>query len=90
MVRLVRGGRELCVADEQVPSYVDDGWCVIDNRGNKIEYRKPISYDEAIRKIAELNAYINSLQENLDLSNQQIRKLESENKKLKRELKKEA
>lgn len=89
MVRIKNGCRELTVSDNIVDSYLNAGWQVINDRGDVIEYEKPMSYDAAVKRVAQLEAYMKGLRESLDASAAKIKALEAENRKLRRAAKKE-
>lgn len=83
MARIKRGGRELVVADSSVTEYLNQGYSVIDEKGNEIVQGKAIDYASAMRRIAELEAHDSALGKSLVSANERIKKLSAENKKLK-------
>lgn len=81
MTRLKRDNRELVVRDEQVAAYLEQGYAVIDNRGNVIAEGKAMDYGAALRRIAELEARNRDLTEALSSANSRIAELAAAQKK---------
>lgn len=46
MTRIKRGGRELLVPDESVAEYLQDGYSVIDDKGNVLTHTQSRTYSE--------------------------------------------
>lgn len=84
MVLMKQGSRELRVREDEVQKYINLGYKVINNRGEEIEFKKPLSYDEAIKRIKELEGYNKALKESLDVANRRINELEAKPKKVKK------
>lgn len=89
MARVKRGGRELVIADSNVTEYLNQGYSVIDDKGNEIKHGKAMDYMSAMKRIAELEAHDAALGKSLTAANNEIAKLRAENKKLREKLKTE-
>lgn len=76
MVIIKNGSREKKVSENEVDLYLRQGWKVINQKGEEIEYVKPITYDQAIKKIGELEAYIEQLKASLTEAGAKIKALE--------------
>ncbi len=81
MTRLKRNNREIVVRDEQVAAYLEQGYAVIDNRGNVIAEGKAMDYGAALQRIAELEARIRTLEASLDQAVARNKELEAAPKK---------
>jgi hypothetical protein len=77
MARIKKGGRELTVPDEAVPAYLAEGWQCIDDKGNVIEFRGKMTYEQAVAHIAVLERNVAVLKEQLATANARIAELES-------------
>lgn len=84
MVRIKMGCREMQVREDKVERYLKEGYKVINDRGEEIEFHKPMSYDDAVKRIRELEAYNKGLQDSINDAGDQIKKLKAEIKKLKK------
>lgn len=78
MTRLLRGNREIVVRDEDVATYLNEGYAVIDNRGNVITEPKAMDYPAAMKKIEELEAYKAALSKSIEAANDRIKELEDD------------
>lgn len=78
MTRLLRGNREIVVRDEDVAAYLNEGYAVIDNRGNVITEPKAMDYPAAMKKIEELEAYKVALSKSIEAANNRIKELEDD------------
>ena len=86
MARIKRGGRELVVADSDVAGYLEQGYSVIDDKGNAISRAKAVTYEQAIAENAELKDKAKQAVTALEASNTRITELEGQVKALKKDL----
>lgn len=75
MTRLKRNNREIVVRDEMVAAYLEQGYAVIDDRGNVIAEGKAMDYASALQRIAELDARNKSLAAALEAANTKVMEL---------------
>lgn len=78
MTRIKKGGRELTVSDSVVAEYLNEGYSVIDDKGNEISRSEALTYDEAMNKLNGLQGDLKASQEALAEANRKIAALESE------------
>lgn len=62
MTRLLRGGREVCVDDALVTEYLEQGYSVIDNKGNVIDFKHAPTYEQLIRENNALQMRVKQLE----------------------------
>lgn len=84
MVRIKSGCKELNVSEDIVEKYLRDGWKVVGAHGEEIVYTKPMTYEQAVNRIKELENYQNGLRNTLNEAAMKIKTLEAENQRLKK------
>ena len=83
MTRMKRGGREIVIDDAVVTEYLNQGYSVIDEKGNEVTRGKALDYASAMRELAEVRAHDAALAISLSEANEKIKRLNAEIKKLK-------
>ncbi len=90
MTRIKRGGRELLVPDESVAEYLQDGYSVIDDKGNVLTHTQSRTYSElkaennALKtKVKGLEAEFERLKADYAVKEEQIAALKAELETLK-------
>ena len=81
MTRVKLGGRELTIPDDRVAEYLEQGYSVIDAKGNTLQTGKILTYEQAITENNKLTAQNKRLKVAYD-------SLTAENEKLKASLEK--
>lgn len=89
MTKVRRGGRELTVKDTDVSMFLEQGYDVIDDRGNVIEHAGPMDYKTSMKRIAELEARNADLVERLNEATADLAKVRKELKALQKKNSKE-
>lgn len=84
MVHMKRGDRKITVMENAVDSYRKQGYRIIDQRGRDAEPKEPITYEEAMKRIAEQDAYMTALRKTLAEKEGQIAALEYQIKQMQR------
>jgi len=85
MTKVKLGGRELTIPDDRVAEYLEQGYSVIDARGNTLQVGKILTYEQALtenNKLAAQNKRLKAAHDSLVIENQRlnddIEKLKSE------------
>lgn len=86
MTRIKRGGRELLVNDAEVAEYLEQGYSVIDNKGNVITHGQAVTYEQAIAQAQALRQREKALTDSLKEANRKIVALETYNAMMQKEI----
>ena len=82
MVRIKRGGRELTVADADLTGYLEQGYSVIDAKGNELTRAKAVTYEQAVAENADLRKKAKEYAAAMQAAHTRIGELEAENARL--------
>lgn len=86
MMRIKRGGRELLVNDSEVAEYLNQGYSVIDDKGNVITQGQAMTYEQALAEARGLRQREKALTASLAEANRKIVALETYNAVMKKEI----
>lgn len=86
MIRVIRDGRELVIAEADLAGYLEEGYSAIDAQGNVLSKAKAKSYEQAMIDNKQLLAQLRQAVAEKDAANKTIMKQAEEIKKLKSEL----
>lgn len=87
MIRVIRDGRELVVAEAEVTGYLEEGYSVIDAQGNVLSKAKAKTYEQAMADNKQLLAQFRQAVAEKDAANKALMAKTEEIKKLKGEIK---
>jgi len=76
MTRVKLGGRELTIPDDRVAEYLEQGYSVIDSRGNTLQTGKILTYEQAItenNKLTAQNKRLKAAYDNLVAENEKLK-----------------
>jgi len=86
MIRVIRDGRELVIAEADLAEYLEAGYSAIDAQGNVLSKAKSKTYEQAMIENKQLLARFRQAVAEKDAANMTIMKQAEEIKKLKSEL----
>ena len=61
MPRIIKGGRELVVSDSDVTAYLNQGYAVIDEKGNVLSKAKAVTFQEVMAENTVLRKRVKDL-----------------------------
>ncbi len=78
MTRMKKGGRELVVSDSDVAAYLNEGYAVIDEKGNVLSRAKSVTYGEAMAENGDLRKRVQALTASLEAAHTEIADLKKQ------------
>lgn len=87
MPRIIKGGRELVVSDSDVTAYLNQGYAVIDEKGNVLSKAKAVTFQEVMTENTELKKRVKELATAQEAATTELATLKKQMKALKKSTK---